>query len=211
MLKNDVERIESMKLIRKILLLSPSNFHISLGRSLVALANGGMEEKDRLLRICLATLCELGMVCLKFLVNNFTLYLLGVVNTSLFVETGGVAAITRNLLECHTPKISESLCGVLLLLLNKPSTRNQAAIDLNSIAAPYCDFHFRKVLKEQEKNVDERESRFNSSRLALLSILRSWSGILHFCGPSNQSGLRAMVQVLYFNQLEVRVSAPLTQ
>lgn len=126
---------------------------------------------------------------------------------NLFVEIGGVAALTRNLLECHTPKISESLCGVLLLLLNKPSTRNQAAIDLNSIAAPYCDFHFRKVLKEQEKNVvDERESRFNSSRLALLSILRSWSGILHFCAPSNKSGLRAMVEVLYFNQLEVRVS-----
>lgn len=62
MLKNDVERIESMKLIRKILILSPSNFHISLGRSLVALANGGIEEKDRLLRICLATLSELGMI-----------------------------------------------------------------------------------------------------------------------------------------------------
>ena len=59
-LKNDVERIEAMKLIRKILLLSPSNFHVALGRSLVSLANGGVEEKDRLLRICLATLCELG-------------------------------------------------------------------------------------------------------------------------------------------------------
>lgn len=60
MLKNDVERIEAMKLIRKILLLSPTNFHVALARSLVALANGVVEEKDRMLRICLATLCELG-------------------------------------------------------------------------------------------------------------------------------------------------------
>jgi rapamycin-insensitive companion of mTOR len=60
-LKNDVERIEAMKLIRKILMLSPSNFHIALGRSLVSLANGVVEERDRMLRICLATLCELGM------------------------------------------------------------------------------------------------------------------------------------------------------
>lgn len=60
MLKNDMERIEAMKLIRKVLLISPSNFNVSLARSLVALANGGAEEKDRMLRICLATLSELG-------------------------------------------------------------------------------------------------------------------------------------------------------
>ncbi|KAJ3642860.1 hypothetical protein Zmor_025609 [Zophobas morio] len=186
-LKNDVERIEAMKLIRKILLLSPSNFHVALGRSLVSLANGGVEEKDRLLRICLATLCELG-----------------VVNTSLFIETGGVAAVTRNLLECQTPKISESLCGVLLSLLDKPATRNHAGVDLHSIAAPYCDFHYRHGWKDKDKYVDERELRFNCSRLALLSILRSWPGILHFCGPANKAGLRAVVEVLYLNQLEVR-------
>lgn len=123
-----------MKLTRKILLLSPLNFHVSLGRCLVSVANAGIEEKDRMLRICLATLCEMG-----------------VMNTGLFIATGGVAAITRNLLECQTPKISESLCGVLLFLLDKPSTRNLAAIDLLSIAAPYCDFHYRQCWKDKDK------------------------------------------------------------
>lgn len=52
---------------------------------------------------------------------------------------------------------------------------------------------------------DERELRFNCSRLALLSVLRSWPGILHFCSPTNTSGLQAIVDVLYLNQLEVRV------
>jgi rapamycin-insensitive companion of mTOR len=46
--------------------------------------------------------------------------------------------------------------------------------------------------------------RFNCSRLALLSILRSWPGILHFCGPANKAGLKAVVEVLYLKQLEVR-------
>ena len=75
------------------------------------------------------------------------------VNTSLFIETGGVAAVTRNLLECQTPKISESLCGVLLSLLDKPATRNHAGVDLHSIAAPYCDFHYRHGWKDKDKYV----------------------------------------------------------
>lgn len=56
---------------------------------------------------------------------------------------------------------------------------------------------------------DERELRFNCSRLALLTILRSWPGILHFCSPVNLSGLKAIVEVLYLDQLEVRVGFPL--
>lgn len=123
--------------------------------------------------------------------------------------SGGVAAITRNLLECQTPRIAESLCGVLLLLLDRPITRNHAAVDLHCIAAPYCDFHYRHGW--MDKNRDERELRFNCSRLALLSILRSWPGILHFCSPNNTLGLKAIVDILYLNQLEVRVKLFVTE
>lgn len=59
------------------------------------------------------------------------------------MASGGVAALTRNLMECQTPKIAEALCGVLLLLLDRPSTRTQASVDLHCVAAPYCDFHYR--------------------------------------------------------------------
>ncbi|XP_018577043.1 rapamycin-insensitive companion of mTOR isoform X2 [Anoplophora glabripennis] len=187
-LKNDVERIEAMKLMRKCLIIAPSKFSISMVRSLISLANDGAEAKDRLLRICLATLSELG-----------------VLNSKLFIVSGGVTAISRNLLECQTPKIAESLCGVLLLLLDKPSTRNYAAIDLHSVAAPFCDFHYKHGWKDKSRR-DERELRLNCSRLALLTILRSWSGILHFCSPNDKTGFRAIVEALYLNQLEVRKS-----
>ncbi|XP_022918120.2 rapamycin-insensitive companion of mTOR [Onthophagus taurus] len=185
LLKNDVERIEAMKLVRKVMFLSPNNFHVAVSRSLVAFAKGGIEEKDRMLRACLATLSEL---C--------------VLNPDVFIASGGVAAITRNLLECQTPRIAESLCGVLLLLLDRPITRNYAAVDLHCICAPYCDFHYRHGW--MDKNRDERELRFNCSRLALLSLLRSWSGILHLCDPFDSKGFKAIVDVLYLNQLEVR-------
>ncbi|KAK5644405.1 hypothetical protein RI129_005705 [Pyrocoelia pectoralis] len=184
-LRNDMERIQALSLMQKILLLSAAEFEVAMARSLVALANCGIEDKDRMLRACLACLCELG-----------------VLNAELFIACGGVAAITRNLLECQTPRIAESLCGVLLLLLDRPITRNHAAVDLHCIAAPYCDFHYRHGW--MDKNRDERELRFNCSRLALLSVLRSWPGILHFCSPTNSLGLKAIVDILYLNQLEVR-------
>ncbi|XP_030749931.1 rapamycin-insensitive companion of mTOR [Sitophilus oryzae] len=184
--KNDVERIEAMKLMRKLLSLAPNIFDMSMARSLVSLANEGTEGKDRLLRISLATLSEIGLL-----------------NSSLFIESGGVAAITRNLIDCQIPKIAESLCGILLLLLDRPSTRKKAAVDLHSIAAPFCDFHYKHGWKDKPRR-DERELRLNCSRLALLTILRSWPGVLHFCSPKDQGGFKAIVDVLYLNQLEVR-------
>lgn len=182
-LRNELERIQALKLIRKVLLLNPEQFDMALARSLVSLANGVTEEKERMLRACLAALCELA-----------------VLNADLFMRCGGVTAITRNILDCQMPRIVECLCGVLLHLLHTPATRMRAHVDLQCLAAPYCDFHYRHAW--MDKSRDERELRFNCSRLALLSVLRSWPGLLHFC--TRGGGLQAIVQVLYLNQLEVR-------
>lgn len=79
-LNNNIERIEALKLVRKILMVSSSHFDMSIARSLVSSANAGveggggamssgtsgMEEKDRMLRVCLAALSELG----KYLYYN---------------------------------------------------------------------------------------------------------------------------------------------
>jgi rapamycin-insensitive companion of mTOR len=65
----------------------------------------------------------------------------GVLNPEAFISCGGVSAVIRNLLDCQMPRIAESLCGILLFLLNNPATRSKAGICLQSLAAPYCDFH----------------------------------------------------------------------
>lgn len=54
---------------------------------------------------------------------------------------------------------------------------------------------------------DARELRYTSCRLALLSVLRSWTGTIEFCDPSKPSGLKAIVDALYLNQIEIRVSS----
>ncbi|XP_050303046.1 rapamycin-insensitive companion of mTOR [Anthonomus grandis grandis] len=184
-LKNDVERVEAMKLIRKMIHIAPKKCDISLARSLVSIANGAPEGKDRLLRICLATLSELGLF-----------------NPTLLIESGGVNAITRNLIDCQIPLIAESLCGVLLLLLDRPETRNIAKIDLHCVAAPFSEFNYKHGWKDKTR--DERKLRLNCSRLILLTVLKSWPGLLHFCSPKDTEGFRSIVDVLYLQQREVR-------
>ncbi|XP_030382024.1 rapamycin-insensitive companion of mTOR [Scaptodrosophila lebanonensis] len=185
MLKNDDERVQALKLVRKMLAIAPEDISPVVVRCLVSLADSGIEESDNLLRACLATLAEFA-----------------VLNPALLIVCGGVTSITRNVLECHNPRIAESLCGVLLYLLEWPHTRNICGVRLDCLAAPYCDFTYR--LGIMDKNKDARELRYTSCRLALLSVLRSWTGTLEFCDPSKPSGLKAIVDALYLNQIEVR-------
>lgn len=188
LLKNEEERIQALKLIRKMILISPENVSPVLVRCLVALGDTSMIENskpDRIVRSCLATLSELG-----------------VLNPTLLIVCNGVSIITRNVLECDSPRIAEALVGVLLHLLEYPQTRELAGVRLDCLAAPYCDFSYR--LGIMDKNKDARDLRFRCSRLALLSVLRSWAGTLEFCNPNKASGLKAIIDILYLNQLEVR-------
>lgn len=171
-----------------MLIIAPDLLSPVIVRCLVSLGDTLMIENskpDRIVRACLATLSEIG-----------------VMNPKLLIICGGVGVLTRNVLECDSPRIAESLVGVLLHLLEYPSTRNIAGVRLDCLAAPYCDFTYR--LGIMDKNKDARDLRFKCSRLALLSVLRSWAGTLEFCNPSKASGLKAIIDILYLNQLEVR-------
>ncbi|KAJ9598512.1 hypothetical protein L9F63_010802, partial [Diploptera punctata] len=122
-----------------------------------------------------------------------------ILNPEIFISCGGVGAVLSALQDNQLPRITEALCGVLLCLLNNPATRSKAGISLQSLAAPYCDFRLYT-----DRNREERENLFYCSKLALLSILRSWPGLLHFCHPANSSGLKSLVDILSLNQLDVR-------
>ncbi|XP_046400699.1 rapamycin-insensitive companion of mTOR isoform X2 [Ischnura elegans] len=190
-LRNETERVQALRLARRILCEAPRLFPPELICCLVCLANGGAEEKDRLFRAALATLAE---IC--------------VLNPIAFVNCGGVGTLGRNLLDCGAPRVSESLAGCLLHLLDQPETRKEAHVCLHALAAPYCDFHYRHSGSSgnsvADKNREDREMRFNCSRLALLSVLRSWPGVFQFCYPKNTSGLRSIIDILYLRQLDVR-------
>ena len=61
-LDNDVERVHALRLIRKMLSVSPSLFPSSLVTVLLSVANDGVKERDKMVKTCLATICELGIV-----------------------------------------------------------------------------------------------------------------------------------------------------
>ncbi|CAG5039959.1 unnamed protein product [Parnassius apollo] len=199
MLRNEEERAQALRVVRRVIAVvgaieQPLKCHraafIDQGflRCLTAVARAGSAGDgtgDRLSRPAIATLAE---IC--------------VLNPDLFISCGGVNAVTRQLAECATPRMAEALCGVLLHTLNEPSSRRAARIDLTCLNSPYCDFHFRPA--GTDTNRDEREMRFTCSRLALLCVLRSWPGLLHFCHPCSKGGLRALVAALYLPRLEVR-------
>lgn len=90
-----------------------------------------------MLRVCLVVLCELG-----------------VLHPTTLIVCGGVGAITRNVLDCHSsPRIAESLVGVLLHLLERAATRRIAGVRLDCLAAPYCDFTYRLGIMDKNKLV----------------------------------------------------------
>ncbi|XP_060801043.1 rapamycin-insensitive companion of mTOR [Amyelois transitella] len=198
MLRNEEERAQALRVVRRIVAVVGSGeqsvcrarsvfVEPGLLRCLAAVARAGSsgDGADRLSRPAVATLAE---IC--------------VLNPDLFIMCGGVNAVTRQLAECATPRMAEALCGVLLHTLNDPMSRASARIDLTYLNSPYCDFHFRPAGTDTSR--DEREMRFTCSRLALLCVLRSWPGLLHFCHPHSSGGLRALIAALYLPRLEVR-------
>ncbi|RVE41299.1 hypothetical protein evm_014048 [Chilo suppressalis] len=200
MLRNEEERAQALRVIRRVVAVvgaaigQPAQRYRSLYidqgflRCLIAVTRSGNTVDgtgDRLSRPAIAALAE---IC--------------VLNPELFISCGGVTAVTRQLAECATPHMAEALCGVLLHTLNDPVSRLSARIDLTCLSSPYCDFHFRPAGTDSSR--DEREMRFTCSRLALLCVLRSWPGLLHFCHPHSSGGLHALVAALYLPRLEVR-------
>jgi len=69
-LDNEVERVHAMRLIRKIMSICPEKFPPSLLRPMISIANDGAKERDKLVRTCLATICELCKVPLLRLSQN---------------------------------------------------------------------------------------------------------------------------------------------
>ena len=51
---------------------------------------------------------------------------------------------------------------------------------------------------------DDREARFAASRMAVVTVMRSWPGIIRFCRPDG-AGLQSLIGILYLPFVEIRV------
>ncbi|KAK3090902.1 hypothetical protein FSP39_015586 [Pinctada imbricata] len=189
-LDNEVERIHAIKLVRKIAQVAPSRLSPLLLYPLVAIGNDGANERDRMVRISLATICEIAFL-----------------NPEMLASCGGIGAILHAAIACHQyPRINESLVSTILHLLNHPKTRHliQFNTDLEQLLAPFTDCHFKfNVESTDHSSREDRENRFEASKMAIISVMRSWPGIVRFCRPDG-SGLQSLVGILYLPYEEIR-------
>ncbi|RWS04250.1 rapamycin-insensitive companion of mTOR-like isoform X1, partial [Dinothrombium tinctorium] len=204
MLDNKTERIQGLRLVRKLLSLNPKRFPSSIARCLVAIGKDGMQERDLITRTALATLSELLLL-----------------NPILCAECGGISAILDSILQGNqSHHISEALISSILYLLNSPSYRYliRADQDLQHFVAPFTDCHFTLPSISAPKGVqgtdnfvetaEQIESKFCAAKNALISILRSWTGIIYLCRCVTESqglnGLQSLIEMLHLPYAETR-------
>ncbi|KAL3868472.1 hypothetical protein ACJMK2_041273 [Sinanodonta woodiana] len=188
-LDNEVERIHAQKLVRKMIHLVPHLVPCSLVYPLVSIGNDGAAERDRMVRISMATVCELAYH-----------------NPELVSQCGGISMILRKVLDCHQyPRINESLVCTILHLLNHPRTRHLIRFntDLEQLLAPFTDCHFSYNADQGDQNKDDREGWFAASKMAIVTVMRSWPGLIRFCRPEG-TGLQSLVGILYLPFLDIR-------
>ena len=53
-------------------------------------------------------------------------------------------------------------------------------MDLERLLAPFTDSHFRYSVDKEEGKSEERASRFIASKMAVITVMRSWPGLLDY-------------------------------
>ncbi|KAG7235532.1 hypothetical protein INR49_002578 [Caranx melampygus] len=181
---NEVERTQALRLALNALL-----FPSSVTNSLIAVGNDGLHERDRMVRACVAIICELSLK-----------------NPVVVAQRGGLSTILRSVTDCQLSRINEALITTVLHLLNHPHTRQYVRpdVELEQILAPYTDFHYRHTPDIAEGQLKEdREARFMASKMSIVASFRSWSGIINLC-KSSSSGIESLIGLLCIPNMEVR-------
>ncbi|CAJ1070974.1 rapamycin-insensitive companion of mTOR-like [Xyrichtys novacula] len=184
---NEVERTQAVRLARKMISVNARLFPSSLTNSLIAVGNDGLHERDRMVRACIAIICELSLK-----------------NPVVVAQRGGLSTILRSVTACQLIRINEALITTVLHLLNHPHTRCyvRADVELEQILAPYTDFHYRHS-PESGQIKEDRQAQFTASKMSIIASFRSWSGIINLC-KSGSSGLQSLIGLLCIPNMEVR-------
>jgi rapamycin-insensitive companion of mTOR len=190
-LENKLERLHGLRLSRKLLSLLPhQGFPKAIARCLVSIARDGLQERDLLTRSCWATIAEL---CVQDPQTAFA--------------TGGLSTILDCILAGNQPgNIVEALLSTLLYTLNEPSSRHllREDQDLQQFVASFTDCYTLPASASSIENHletnEQREIKFMASKRAILTVVRSFPGMIYFCRRSTNgryNGLESIVQTLH--------------
>lgn len=162
-----LERMQALKLMKRIMTISPAKFPICFARSLVAISNF---KDDSIRRVCLETLRELCVINPEIvaLVNGFTCLLEAVLDPSL-------------------QDMVEPIVMSLLYLMGNQHTRKYVRpyLDLRILLSPFSDL---------DTDIADLMLRWKSAKTSFLLIMRSWIGIVIL--TSDPLGLSSLIGML---------------
>ncbi|TDH70536.1 uncharacterized protein CCR75_005144 [Bremia lactucae] len=162
------ERIQALKVVRRIIQIDAARMPTGLVASLTAIAG---HKDDNMRRVCLETLRELA-----------------VLNVEVVAEANGTKVLVDAILEPSFQDLADSLIMTLLFVLNESSTRKfiQPFVDSQVLIAPFTDTDLPAG--------NERRQRWMASRNAIVTMMRSWTGMVVL--TSNPQGLQSLIQLL---------------
>ncbi|XP_055941079.1 rapamycin-insensitive companion of mTOR-like [Argiope bruennichi] len=186
-LDNRIERVQALRLMRKVLDLNPSGFPRAFSNCLVSIVNEGSQERD-MIRPCLATLAQLALL-----------------NPQACIEARGVSALMKNVVENSQVQASEAILGVIFFLINHPSTRNLMKNDfgLENLLAPFTDCHYRFPTSVDGSASEDKDPNLNASKAAIVCALLSWPGLFYLC-RTDSCHLQSLIEMLYLPYPELR-------
>eukprot|EP00644_Phytophthora_capsici_P000058 jgi/Phyca11/559789/estExt2_Genewise1.C_PHYCAscaffold_40097 len=166
--KHLAERVQALKVVRRILEIDAAQMPTGLVCSLTAIAG---HKDDNMRRVCLETLRELALL-----------------NVEVVAEANGTKILVDAILEPSFQDLADSLLMTLLLILNEPSTRKfiEPFVDSQVLLAPFTDTDLPAG--------NERRQRWMASRNAIVTMMRSWTGMVVL--TSNPQGLQSLIQLL---------------
>ncbi|KDO20660.1 hypothetical protein SPRG_13413 [Saprolegnia parasitica CBS 223.65] len=162
------ERIQALKVARRLLEIDGTQMPSCLCRSIVAIAN---HKEDNLRRVALESLRELAIV-----------------NVQVVIQCNGFKTLVDSILDPTCQDLADALLLTLLYLVNEPANRDyiHSFIDAQVLLAPFTD--------TDAPAGTERRQRWSASRNAIVMMMRSWTGILLL--TSNPQGLKSLIQLL---------------
>jgi rapamycin-insensitive companion of mTOR len=164
------ERMETLKLLRRIMEVEPTLVPKNLVRSLVAICG---HREDHFRRVCLETLRELA-----------------VTNTEVVAQCDGLSTLFDAVLDSSCAELAESIILTLLLVLNEPTLRHfvRPVLDMQILLGAFTDTDY------PSGSGSDRKKRWNCARTAIVTMMRTWPGVLLLA--SEPHGLSSLVQLL---------------
>ncbi|XP_065569459.1 rapamycin-insensitive companion of mTOR-like isoform X2 [Artemia franciscana] len=195
------ERGHALRLVRRILYLLPNKFPLSIAAALATLAaegncflEGKNQKKDQLWRVSLAVLQELA-----------------VLSPDVFVNAGGVRAAIMAISELNEARAIEAVLLSVLNLYDVPYLRDRMHFKVEQLCAPFTEFFFSPLVihpdKEKQAVPEWRDRKKTTSLQAILTLIRSWPGLLAFGSPGlfEKGGhFSSLVQALKIPNLDTR-------